>query len=143
MRKLLIPFVAAASTLAFAAPASAQWFPQPYGFGYGPGYGNGNYGYGHRYGNFGLVRRLQARIDMLQRDIFRLRAQRMISSHEYRNLRRESRSIEYRLYREARYGLNPYEAREIEYRIARLERHIQREVMDGRRWGYRRIGWGY
>lgn len=134
MLKLLVPLAAAASALAFAAPASAQWFPQPYGY--------GGYGYGG-YGNYGSVRRLQARVDMLQRDIYRLRAQRMISSHEYRRLRDESRSIERRLYREARYGLNPYEAREIEYRIARLQNHIQREAMDGRRWGYRRYAWGY
>jgi hypothetical protein len=36
MRKLLITLAAAASTLAVAAPASAQWFPQP---GYGGPYG--------------------------------------------------------------------------------------------------------
>ena len=40
MRKFLIPIVAAASALAIAAPASAQWAPpayryQPYNYGYG------------------------------------------------------------------------------------------------------------
>ena len=135
MLKLLVPLAAAASALAFAAPASAQWFPQPYGYGYGHGYGG--------YGNYGSVRRLQARVDMLQREISRLRAYRMISSSEFRRLRRESREVEHRLYSRARWGLNPYEAREIEYRIARLERRIHREVMDGRRWGYRRYAWGY
>jgi hypothetical protein len=137
MLKLLVPVAVAASALAFAAPASAQWYPQPYGYGYGSGYGYGGYG------NYGQVRRLQVRIDMIQRDIARLRAQRALSRHEYDRLRRESRSIEYRLRREARFGLSPFEARDVEYRIARLENHIRREVMDGRRWGYRRYAWGY
>ena len=46
MRKFLISAALMASTVAVAAPASAQWYPQGYGYNY----------------NYGQVRRLQVRI---------------------------------------------------------------------------------
>ena len=57
MRKVLISLAVAASALAVATPASAQYFPAPQGNAYG--YNN----------NYGQVRRLQARIDQIQRQI--------------------------------------------------------------------------
>ena len=48
MRKLLITIATAASALAVAAPASAQYLPQPRGYAYG-------------YNNYGHVRALQCR----------------------------------------------------------------------------------
>ena len=53
----------------------------------------------------------------------------------------EARGVEYRLRRSAAYGLNYAEARDLQYRIQRLEYRIQREARDGN--GYRNNGYGY
>ena len=134
MRKILITLAAAASALAIAAPASAQYFPQPQGHAYG-------------YNNYGHVRALQARIDRVQQRIDRLDRRNILSEREARWLRSESRGVERTLRARARYGLNPHEARDVEYRIARLEQRVQREAWDrnGRRgYGYNSGGYnGY
>ena len=140
MRKLTLTLAAAGAALLFAAPAAAQYFPQP-SYGYT---GYNNYGYG----NYGQVRSLQLRIDRVQREIRALKDRRMISRREYNGLRSESRNLEARLYSAARYGLNYNEARTIEYRLARLEQHVRHEVRDGNRWngrgyGYNQYGNGY
>ncbi|HEX6292543.1 MAG TPA: hypothetical protein VFZ66_25375, partial [Herpetosiphonaceae bacterium] len=104
MRKILFSVVAAASALAVAAPASAQWGPAapvPYGNAYG-------------YNNWGHVRSLQARIDNLQRRIARLDNRDRISEREARRLRTDARELERRLRFAARNGLHPVEARRIE-----------------------------
>ena len=131
MRKFLIPLVVAGSALAVAAPAAAQWAPPtPYGNAYG-------------YNNFGQVRALQVRVDQIQRQIQVLGARRMLSRNEVRDLRAQSRNVEQRLRRSARYGLNPNEMRDVQMRIARLEQHVFREANDGRRWGNGQYGNAY
>lgn len=50
MRKLLICVAAAGSALPIATPASAQYYPQPYGYN----------GYGYGYGGYGMESRAQA-----------------------------------------------------------------------------------
>jgi len=130
MRKLLISAALAASTIAIAAPAAAQWAPPPpqgYGYGYHDGYGQ--------------VRRLQVRIDQLQRQIARLDSRDILSEREAARLRNESRDLERRLRYAARYGLNGRERYGIERGIQRLEIRIQREARDGNR--YRGYGGGY
>ncbi len=132
MRKLTLITAAAGTALAFAAapaPASAQYAPQPQ---YRP-VPQGN-AYGRN--NYGQVRSLQARIDGIQRQIENLRSRRMITRNEASGLRSESRQIEMRLRQTARYGLDRNEARAIDQRITRLERHVSREVRDGRGYGY-------
>jgi len=144
MRKLTLTLAAAGAALAFAVPASAQYYPQP---NYPqPNYGSNGYGYNSGYnnygqGNYGQVRSLQMRIDRVQRDIRSLKDRRMISRREYDGLRSESRGLEARLYSAGRYGLNYNEARNIEYRLARLEQHVRQEVMDGNRLNGRRGGY--
>lgn len=135
MRKFLIPLAAAASTLAIASPASAQWYPQPVPHA-------APYAYGHA--NFGHARALQARVDHLQREIRRLANYRMISPRDYRNLRQQSRSIELRLRRDMRdgYGLTPSEAFANERRIVRLEQRVQQRVAMNMRYG-NRYAYGY
>jgi hypothetical protein len=143
MKTALFTIGAAVSAIAFATPASAQYYPAPpaYGYGYGyqqpPAYGYGYnqapvYGYGH-------ARALKARLDHTQREIRRLAQYRMISRNEYQNLIRDSREIEYRLIRNARdgRGLSPQEAFATERRMVRLEQKIARDVRDGRQWRYR------
>lgn len=130
MRKVLISIAAAGTALAFATPASGQYFPAQQ-----PGYGNGGYGGGYQ--NGGQMRSQQMRIDMIQRQIEQLRMRGQITRNEVNGLRSEARSLERRLYQMGRYGLNPNEARTIDSRIARLEQHVRHEVADGNRQGGR------
>ena len=117
MRKVLISLAAAGSALAFATPAAAQYYPQaqPYGQPYGYGYNN----------NYGQVRALQARINQVQRQIERLDRRDRVSERAADRLRGEANSIERRLRRIGRNGLNGYEAQDIQIRIARLEQRVQ------------------
>jgi hypothetical protein len=138
MRKVLISLAAAGTALAFATPAAAQYYPQPQGYGYGAqpqGYG---YGYGYN-NNYGQVRVLQARIDAVQHQINRLDRRDRIRDRTADRLRDESRSIERRLHYAARSGLNPYEANDIQRRIARLEQRVQYSLAQR----YGRGGYGY
>jgi predicted RNase H-like nuclease (RuvC/YqgF family) len=121
MRKFLISAAIAASTLVAAAPAAAQWAPQPQG-----------YGYNNQYGQ---VRRLQVRIDQLQRQINQFDHRNILSEREASRLRNESRNLEQRLRYSARNGLSNREAYEVDRGIQRLEIRIQREARDGN--GYR------
>lgn len=134
MRKVLISLAAAGTAVAFAAPASAQFYPAQ-SQGYQQGYQGQGYGY-----NRGGMRALQYRVDRIQRDIEQLRARRIISRNEANGLREEARGIERRIYRASRNGLQRSEMRNIDYRIARLEQHVRREVADGNRRGN---GYGY
>jgi len=139
MRKFLISAALMASTVAVAAPAAAQWAPQPYG--YGQPYGNA-YGYN----NYGQVRRLQVRIDQIQRQIRQLDRRNILSNREARRLNDEARSLEYRLRQLGYNGLNGRERYDIERRIARLEQHVYREARDGNNWRndrYGNNGYGY
>jgi len=143
MRTFLVSLAAAGSALAFAAPASAQVYGN-IGVGIGvpaygaPGYG---YGYGNGYNDYGQVRSLQYRVNAIQRQIEILDRRDVLSEREARGLREQSRNVERRLYRAASYGLKPYEARDLNSQIARLEQRVQRETWDrdgryGRRDGY-------
>jgi opacity protein-like surface antigen len=123
MRKFLVSAALAASTLVAAAPAAAQWYP-PQGNAYG-------------YNNYGQVRRLDARIDAMQRQIDHLDRRNILSNREAGRLRGESRDVENRLHRVARNGFTGWERNDIENRIRRLEVRIQREARDGNRYnGY-------
>ena len=92
MRKVLISIAAAASALAMASPASAQYFPVrqyiPVPHGYAYGYHN----------NYGQVRALQSRINYIQHQINRLDSRDIITEREARRLRNESRALEHRLW---------------------------------------------
>ena len=130
MRKFLVSVAVAASALAVATPAAAQYYPAP-----PPAYGyNQPYGNAYGYDNYGHVRSLQVRIDRLQQRIVRLDNRDRISEREARRLRDESREIERRLRSASRYGLNPQEYASINYRVQRLEQRIWRDARDGNRW---------
>ena len=121
MRKFLLPLAAAGTALAIATPAAAQHYPQPQPYGYN-GYGYNGYGQN----NYGQVRALQARIDAVQYQIRQLDRRNVIRDDSADRLKSESRQIENRLHRAARYGgLNPYEANDIANRIGRLEQRVQ------------------
>jgi hypothetical protein len=129
MRITLISLAAAASALAVATPASAQYFPVPQGNAYG-------------YNNYGQARRLDARIDAIQRQINQLDRRNILSDREADRLRRDSREIERRLHFAARNGLHPQERYDIERRIARLEQRLFRDARDGHRWDGRDSRYG-
>src|SRR5438270_1366823 len=118
MRKTVLSIAAAGAALLAASPAAAQYYPQsqpaPYGYN-GNGYNSG----------WGQVRALQVRIDNVERQINRLDRRDRIGDRSADRLREEANRIEDRLHRVARGGLNPYEAREIELRIGRLEQRVQ------------------
>jgi len=120
MRKVLITLAAAASAVALASPAAAQFVPAP------------GYGYNNGYNNYGHVRALQQRIDRVQRNIERLDRRDRIRERTARKLREEARFVEHRLRTAGRYGLNPYEANDMERRVFNLERQVR--VAMGRGW---------
>lgn len=122
MRKFLIPIIAAASAVAVAAPASAQWAPPVYR--YTP------YNYGHGYNGINFARTMQARVQRIRADIRNLEARRILSWREARALDNEARSVERKIYRSTGNGIQPGEARNIERRIQRLEYRVQREATD-------------
>ena len=133
MRKFLITLAVAASAVAVATPALAQYAPQ---------YGQQPQGYGYGYhNNYGQVRRLQERIDHIQRQIQRLDRRGAIRNRQTDGLRAEARNIERRLRDVSRYGLNPRESRDIEIRIGRLEQRVRYAASNGRN-GYGNNGYG-
>jgi hypothetical protein len=136
MRKLILSLAAAGTALAFATPADAQYYPQPQPYGYN---GYNPYGYNGYGNNFGQIRALQARIDAIQNQIRRLDRRDAIRDGSADRLREESRNIERRLHRAERYGLNGYEANDIQARIARLEQRVQYALASR----YGRYGNGY
>ena len=137
MRKVILSVLAAASALAVASPAAAQYYPAPQP---GYGYNNGYNGYG--YNNYGQVRSMQVRIDRIQQRIQRADSRDRISQREARTLWNASREIERSLHYAARNGLNPREASALNYRIQRLEQRFWRYANDGNRWGNDNR-WGY
>ena len=137
MRKVLISLAVAASAVAVASPASAQYAPQ-YAQQYAPQPQGNAYGY---HNNYGQVRRLQARVDQIQRHIQRLDRRGAIRNRQADGLRAEARNIERRLRDVSRYGLNPRESRDIEIRIGRLEQQVRYAASYGRN-GYGYNGYG-
>lgn len=124
MRKLVISLAAAGTALAFASPATAQYYPQPQSYGYGQQYGYPQqYGYGVN--NYGQVQALQARIGRVERQIYMLRDRHMIGHEAAHRLADEARELGHRLYHASSDGLNYGEVRAINYRVARLEQRVQ------------------
>lgn len=137
MRKLFISTILAASTLAMAAPAAAQWVPA-YGNQYGNQYGNG-YGYNN---SRGQVRVLQVRVNQLERQIRQLDRRNILSDREANRLRYQANMIERQLRVASSNGLNRNEYRSIELRLARLEQNIRYQANDGNRYGQNQYGYG-
>ena len=132
MRKLLLSLTAAGAAIVAASPAAAQYYPQPQ---------PAPYGYGQ--GNWGMVRSLQARVDNIQRRIEWLDRRDRIGGRSAERLLDEANKIERRLRERARFGLDPREAGDLNYRIQRLEQRVQFAMNDRNgRYGYS-SGYGY
>ena len=129
MRKFIITAALATATIVAAAPASAQWArPVPQGNAYG-------------YDNHGQVRRLEARVDQIRRQIRQLDRRNIITNREAARLGEEARDLDRRINALTRNGFSGRDRMEIERRIARLEMRLRRDVNDGR--GYNQDGRGY
>lgn len=129
MRNMIISLAAAASALAVASPAAAQWgqYPAPQGYGYG---------YGQQQHNYGQVRVLQVRVQQLRDMIHRLDRRDRLSNREARRLDRHAVELQRRIHAAAYRGLNRRERFEIERRIEGLRQAIRYEARDGNRWGW-------
>jgi acyl-CoA thioesterase len=121
MRKFLIPVVAAASLLAVAAPAFAQWAP-PARYDQPDNYRGSN--------ELNFPRAMQARVERIRSEIRGMQARRILSWREARSLDDQATRVQQRLWRSARDGLRPDEARRIENDIRRLELRVSREAGD-------------
>jgi len=141
MRTFMISLAAAGAALAIASPAAAQYYPAPqpapYGYNQPYGYNNGYNVYGRN--NWGQVRELQVRLDNIERQISRLDRRDRLSERNADRLRNQANDIERRLHRVGRNGLNPYEANEIQIRIANLEQRVQ--IALSNRYGRDRYGY--
>lgn len=136
MRKFLIPAALAATTLAFAAPAAAHW-QQPVPQGYGYGYQNYGWGSAQAYHN---------RISQIQRQIHNLDRRDILSRNEARKLMSDSYALHRRVDNLSRFGLKSSEARDLQYRIGRLEQKVFKEARDRDRYAgnpYRYGQYGY
>ena len=105
MRKFLIPIVAAASTLAIAAPAAAQWAPPVYN------YQPYNYGRGWNYHQY--AQSMEQRVQRIRADIRQLQQRHIVSWQEARSLENQAADIQRRIYRKSRNGIQPGEARQL------------------------------
>ena len=131
MRKFLIPIVAVASTLAFAAPASAQWAP--------PAYNYQPYNYGNTFSFHAFASSMQQRVERIRNDIRMMQGRRILSFSEARNLDRQAENLQRRIYRASRNGIQRGEARSLENQIRNLEFRVSREARDwNNRPGHRR-----
>lgn len=131
MRTILIS-LAAASTLAIAAPAAAQWAPQQSPYGYG---GYGSY---RGYGSYGAAASLQQRIARIRGEIVMLDRQGMLSQGQARHLFNETRALDSRV-REENYEGDGRELRQVEERVEGLEQQVHQAASYNR---YRNGGYG-
>jgi hypothetical protein len=122
MTKFLIPIVAAASALAVATPASAQWAPPVYH------YAQYNYNYGFTASRF--AQSMQVRVERIRNDVRAMEYRRILGRGEARALDRQAVNLQRRIARASRFGINPMEARNIERGIRNLEYRVQREASD-------------
>ena len=122
MRKFLLPIVGAASALAVAVPASAQWAPPVYR--YQP------YAYGNAFSYHAFARAMEVRVQRIRNDIRAMQVRRILSWSEARSLERQAADIQRRIYFASRNGIQPGEARRLENQIRNLEFRVQREARD-------------
>lgn len=122
MRKFVLPIVAAASALAIAAPASAQWAP--------PRYNYQPYNYGNGFSGHRFAGEMSARVERIRRDIREMQQRRALSWREARSLENQAANLQQRIFYASRNGIQPGEARRLENQIRNLEYRVTREATD-------------
>lgn len=144
MRKFAITLAAAGAALGLAAPASAQFYPQPaYGYGYAQpayGYARPAYGYAQRgsgYNSGAVVQNLDMRIAGIRGQIRAMQSRGLIRSNKARSLDRQAMSLQRSVHASAWNGVGGSEARSLDMRVARLEQQV-RNASVRQRYGARR-----
>ena len=151
MRKYLIALAAAASTVAIAAPASAQNYGGSSGYGYGSydrgygnydrGYGYENHGRGDRYNRGGyesrqLIVANRERMAKIHAQIRSAAARGMLNPGEAARLDREAAQFDRELDYLARDGMTGQEGAIFDQRADRLAQEVQARTGYGRSYGY-------
>lgn len=145
MRKMTASMIAAGLAVGIAAPAAAQYYPQP-------AYGSGQYYHQARVPNWlfnfqdqRYARMMQDRVQRIRHDIRQMAMMRVLSRGEARSLDMQAQNLQNRIYRYSRSGVSPGEARAIDRQVRRLEERVIREANDwNRRPGVRRYNpWNY
>jgi len=119
MRKVVLSVLAAASALAAATPAAAQYYPAPQP---GYGYNNGYNGYG--YNNQGQTGRWAGEVNRIRRDIDMLRSQGRLTNRELRRLNYDTSVVENAIRKYGYNGLTRYEAQDLDRRVHNLHRAV-------------------
>jgi hypothetical protein len=136
MRRFLVSLAAAGAALVAAAPAVAQWGPQPV-------YAPRAYGYG--YNNVAIAQGLEARVAGIRAQVRDLGARGLIRWNKARNLDREAFNLQRQIHASAWHGLSPGESYSLDNRIRRLEYRVQTAALRGRHApryaGYRYAGY--
>jgi septal ring factor EnvC (AmiA/AmiB activator) len=132
MLKFVVPIIAAASALAVASPAAAQWRPPVYN--YQP------YNFDRGFEGHAFARAMNDRVQRIRGDIRDLQQRRVLSWREARSLENQAANIQQRIFWASRNGIQPGEARGLERQIRGLEFRISREANDwnNRPGGFRR-----
>lgn len=139
MRKFLIPLAAAASTLAIASPASAQWYPQPVR----PATPYvAPYAVPFAHNSFAIARSMEVRVQNLRAHIRGLDRRDLLTRNQARSLDREARNLQRQIARSARFGLSVHERVSLDRRIVRLEQRVQHRVATNM-WRGNRYAYGY
>lgn len=128
MRNVFITLAAAASALAVASPASAQWAPQQ------QNYGSQGYGYGQN--TRGQVRALDVKVEQIRQRIQRFDRSNRISNREARRLDAHAIELRRRIHYAASRGLHYRERQDIERRIEGLRQAVRYATRENRRWGW-------
>jgi hypothetical protein len=136
MRKFLIPLAAAASTLAIASPASAQWYPQP-----------APYAAPYAHNSIAVARSMEARVQNLRAQIRGFDRRNLLTRNQARSLDRQALNLQRQIMRNTRYGLSVRERVALERRIVRLEQRVHQRVASnmhrGNRYAYGNRYYGY
>lgn len=132
MRKVLFTVATAASALAFAAPASAQYYSGPQA-----PYGNA-YGYHNNRAHAFLYR-----IDQFRNDIRQFDREGRLSNREAARLDRQLTQIRSEVLWASQNGLNSRENRVFDNRLDRLRAQMRAEMRDGNRYAGRNYNNGW
>jgi hypothetical protein len=131
MRKLTISLIAAGMAVGAAAPAAAQFYPQP---AYGQTYHQARLpGWLYNFRDNRYASMMQDRVQRLRHDIRQMAAMRVLSRGEARSLDSQARNLQNRIWRYSRNGVGPGEARAIDRQVRRLEERVMREANDWNR----------
>ena len=147
MRKSLVFLAAAASAVAVAAPASAQYYGGYVGNGYNSSYGNNRYGgygdYGSRYQSNQLIAANRERMARIHNEIDQAVASGRMSRGEAAALHRQAAQFDRELAYLARGGMTGQEGAIFDQRADRLAQEVRARSGYGYGYGYGNDRYGY